>query len=126
MDTPPTITPPDDAAPEDGASRVRRVRLAVWAVLVVGLLGFVAFGSLSAISYTYYAYSGRLVRLSPHRSLMDIWRDAIAELPAFSVEWLPGVMIVTCLAIILTCVIAGAWILLMQEPETPRRSTRAR
>ncbi len=104
---------------------MKRIRLAVWAVLAAGLLGFIAFGSLSAISYTYYAYSGRLVRLSPHRTLIDIWRDGIADLPAFSVGWLPGAVIVTCLAVVVICVAAGAWMLLMHEPEPRRRSTRA-
>ena len=103
---------------------MRRIRLAVWAVLTAGLLGFIAFGSLSAISYTYYAFSGRLVRLSPHRSLIDIWRDAVAELPAFSVGWLPGAVIVTCLGVTVLCAIAGAWMLLMHEPEARHRSTR--
>lgn len=126
METPPTVSPPDNVDAELGSrgSRMRRVRLAVWAVLVAGLLGFIAFGSMSAISYTYYAYSGRLVRRTPQRSLIDIWSDAFAELPAFSLGWLPGAVMVACLAVTVLCVIAGAWMLLMQEPDTRRRSTR--
>ena len=73
---------------------MRRVRLAVWAVLVAGLLGFIAFGSISAISYTYYAYSGRLVRRTPQRSVIDIGRDAFDALPAFSLGWLPGALMI--------------------------------
>lgn len=123
MESPPTANPPHDATT---ASRFdpRHVRLAVWGVLTAVLLGFIAFGSVSAISYTYYAFSGRLVRLSPQRSLIDIWRDAVAELPAFSVGWLPGAMIVASIVLVVLCAIGGSWMLLVQAPDARRRSTR--
>ena len=125
METPPTDTPSHDVVVDTPPSRVRQARMAVWGLLAAALLGFIAFGSVSAISYTYYAFSGRLVRLSPQRSLIDIWRDAIAELPAFSVAWLPGALMVASLAIAVLCAIAGAWMLLVRAPEPRRRSTRA-
>jgi hypothetical protein len=124
MESPPSSSPSQDAATAARFS-LRRVRLAVWGVLAVVLLGFIAFGSVPAVSYTYYAFSGRLVRLSPQRSLIDIWRDAIAEMPAFSVGWLPGAMIVASVVLAVLCAIGGSWILLMQAPDTRRRSTRA-
>ncbi len=123
MDSPPTDSPSQDATTAS-RFRPRHVRLAVWGTLTVVLLGFIAFGSVSAISYTYYAFSGRLVRLSPQRSLIGIWRDAIAELPAFSVGWLPGAMIVASVALVVLCAIGGAWMLLVQAPDARRRSTR--
>jgi hypothetical protein len=99
--------------------------MAVWAALAGGLLLYIAFGSVSAISYNYYAFSGRLVRLSPRRSLLDIWRDAVAGLPDASVDWLPAAVVVGCLALIILCAIAGAWMLLVQSPDPRRRSTTA-
>ena len=125
MESPPSASPPNDAATTSARFSPRRVRLAVWGNLTAVLLGFIAFGSVPAISYTYYAFSGRLVRLSPQRSLIDIWRDAIAEMPSFSVGWLPGAMIVASIVLVVLCAIGGSWMLLMQAPDARRRSTRA-
>jgi len=106
--------------------REHRVRLAVWSVLAAALVLFILFGSVSAISYRYYSYSGRLVRLHPHRSLIDIWSDGVAALPSFSIGWLPGAVVVLCLAITVLCAIAGAWMLLVQDGgHAPRRVSRA-
>ncbi len=125
METPPTDTSPPDDNVATSASRVKRVRMAAWATLSVALLGFIAFGSVPAISYTYYAFSGRLVRLSPSRSMIDIWRDAIAELPSYSVGWLPGAVIVASVVVAVLCAIGGAWLLLVQAPDARRRSIGA-
>jgi hypothetical protein len=122
-ETPPT----DDPAVAPGALPAwrRHIRVGVWAVLAAGLLLFILFGSLPAISYRYYAFSGRLARLSPSRSLIDIWRDELVALPGFSVGWLPEAVVLFCLAITVICAIAGAWMLLVQAGDTrARRSAR--
>jgi hypothetical protein len=127
MEPPPSDTPrePETDNAEATGSRMRQIRLAVWAAFAAGLLLFIAFGSVSAISYTYYSFSGRLVRNSPNRSLTDIWRDAVAAMPDFSAGWVPGAILVACLAITVLCVIAGAWMLLVQAPEPRRRTSTA-
>jgi hypothetical protein len=127
MEIPSREETPSVAAGEAPATRTRdhRIRLSVWAALAAGLLLFILFGSVSAISYRYYSFSGRVVRLDPHRTLVDIWRDGIAALPAFAVDWLPGAVIIACLIVAVACAIGGMWMLLVQGGTGPRRSTRA-
>lgn len=124
-ETPPTDDPAVAAGPATAPPWRRYIRLGVWAALAGGLLLFIGFGSVPAISYRYYAFSGRLARLSPNRSLIDIWRDEMAALPDFSIGWLPEAVVVLCLAITVVGAIAGAWMLLVQAgDQRPRRSTR--
>jgi hypothetical protein len=123
---PEVATSPDEASRGGAGLTGMRVRLGLWVVLVAGFIGFLLIGSVSAISYQYSVYTRKVTRLDVNRSLIDIWRDQVSDLPAFSVGWLPGVVFVLSIAIVTLCAVGGAWLLLMSPDAAaagrPRRA----
>ena len=123
--TPPIEDPETTSRRRPAAGWQRYIRLGVWAALAGGLVLFILFGSVAAISYRYYPFSGRVARLQPQRSLIEIWRDELSALPDFAVGWLPSAVLLVCIGIVVVGAMAGAWMLLVQTGDPrPRRSTR--
>ena len=108
------------ASPTASAGQQSATRLIAWAITSLLVLGFLIFGSIPAIRYEYDIFIMQLFIDRSRESILHIWTYQVENLPSIGSQLLVQILFLGAVAVFLSSVIAGLWILLnpLDRPST--------
>lgn len=101
-----------------------RWQVVAWLVLSVALLLWIATGSVATTTYTYNQFLQMTFRNENDTPIQEIWAYQAEHLPDVQLQWALDSAFVVSIVVIIACVIAGSWLLLVRasDPSSRRRS----